>query len=79
MIKLSHSMVIITNFHTFMVSLKNFKSGSKNEKHQLFTWDEYYSFLTKVKTPKDNISHKTPENYLRLSRFDTAEIRNLQN
>lgn len=42
---------------------------NKGKNHQLFTRDEYFKFLTKVKAAKDKISHKTPEDYQRLSRY----------
>ena len=46
----------------------------KGKNHQLFTRDEYYTFLTKVKASKNKTSHKTPEDYQRLARYDTVQI-----
>nr|XP_022909346.1 KRAB-A domain-containing protein 2-like [Onthophagus taurus] len=50
----------------------------KGKNHQLFSRDEYFSFLTKVKVSKNKISHKSPEDYQKLSRYDTVEMGNVQ-
>lgn len=50
----------------------------KRKNHQLFVRDEYFSFLTKVKAAKNKISHKTPEDYQRLLKYDIVQIGNVQ-
>ncbi|CAH0402899.1 unnamed protein product [Chilo suppressalis] len=47
---------------------------TKGKNTQLFSRDEYYSFLKKVQVAKDKIAGKTPEEYQRLSRYDIVKI-----
>ncbi|XP_072380793.1 KRAB-A domain-containing protein 2-like [Diabrotica undecimpunctata] len=61
----------------FSDKIDTLKSGKGNN-HQLFTVDEYYAFLMKVKITKDKTSHKTSEEYQRLSRYDIVKIGNVE-
>lgn len=51
---------------------------TKGKNTQLFSRDEYYSFLTKVQVSKDKIASKTPEEYQRLSRYDIVKFGTVQ-
>ncbi|XP_074030448.1 uncharacterized protein isoform X4 [Leptinotarsa decemlineata] len=51
---------------------------TKGKNTQLFSRDEYYSFLTKVQVTKDKIAGKTPGEYQRLSRYDIVKIGTVQ-
>lgn len=63
-----------TRFNEKSLEIKS----KKGKNHQLFTRDEYFSFLNKVKATKEKTKHKTPEDYQRLSRYDIVNIGNTQ-
>lgn len=52
----------------------NVRKAKKGKNSQLFTRDEYYLFLDRIKTSKNKTSHKIPEDYQRLSKYDIAKI-----
>lgn len=52
--------------------------SKKGKNHQLFTRDEYFTFLNKVITTKEKTNQKTPEDYQRLSRYDVVNIGNIK-
>lgn len=57
------------------ISLLKSKKGKNN---QLFTREEYYTFLSQVKKSKKKVTGKTPQDYQRLKRYDVIRIGSIE-
>lgn len=67
-------LIMKTRFNEKCLEIKS----KKGKNHQLFTRDEYFTFLNKVITSKEKTKQKTPEDYQHLSRYDVVNIGNIK-